>query len=147
MTLVRVDRNSSTPFKFGPREYDVADLFAIMDAEDAVEAAAEGGGSSESGATGSCGGTAAGAGGGGAAGAGVGTAERKGPHCMMRLVGILVEDDVRPLLIDSRLQANRAQLDASAVGSRSEVWQVASERFTDPDHEVTPVEGEHPLRR
>ncbi|CAM9368274.1 unnamed protein product, partial [Pylaiella littoralis] len=68
-------------------------------------------GSSESGATGSCGGTAAGAGGGGAAGAGVGTAERKGPHCMMRLVGILVEDDVRPLLIDSRLQANRAQLD------------------------------------
>ncbi|CAN0392905.1 unnamed protein product [Pylaiella littoralis] len=118
-----------------------------MDAEDAVEAAAEGGGSSESGATGSCGGTAAGAGGGGAAGAGVGTAERKGPHCMMRLVGILVEDDVRPLLIDSRLQANRAQLDASAVGSRSEVWQVASERFTDPDHEVTPVEGEHPLRR
>ncbi|CAM9778698.1 unnamed protein product, partial [Pylaiella littoralis] len=116
-------------------------MFDTMDAEDGVTATAGGEGESADAAS-SNGGAAAGCAGGGSAGqggdaanGGPATAERKGPHCMMRLVGIVVEDEVRPLLIDSRLQANRSQLDASAVGSRSEVWQLAARRFRDPEYQ------------
>ena len=56
---------------------------------------------------------------------------------MIRLIGILVKDDVRPLLIDTRLQATRGQLDVSAVGSRGVVWSLAAERFRDETHEVS----------
>lgn len=161
MQIVGIDRGTNKTFRFGQKEYKFDDIFAIIDAEDAVAAStgragSGGGGSADgsgSGASAEAGGSGtdrsdgggdhAGQDGGGSAGPSAGgTAERKGPHCMVRLVGILVEDDVRPLLIGSRLQANREQLDVSAVGSRSEVWQLAARRFRDPDHEVRRG-GEH----
>lgn len=106
MGLVDIPRDPVKTFKFGQKEFKLADLFAVIDAEDGVTAAAGGGGSSAGGAAGSDGGGAAGSSAGGAAGSEggaavpAGTAERKGPNCMIRLVSILVEDDVRPLLIN-----------------------------------------------
>lgn len=129
LKMVNIERDPGKIFQFGQKDYKLADLFAIIDAEDAASLAAEGVGSSAGGAAGSDGG--------GSAGGGGGTAERKGSHCMIRLVGTLVKDDICQVLINSRLQANRAQLDASALGSRTEVWLLTARRFRDPDHPVT----------
>lgn len=65
-----------------------------------------------------------------------GEAERKGIHDILRLAGIMVADDVRPLVVESKLQANRAQLDAGRVGARAELWSLVCERYTDENHEV-----------
>ncbi|CAB1115902.1 unnamed protein product [Ectocarpus sp. CCAP 1310/34] len=74
--------------------------------------------------------------GGGSVGGSGSNAERKGPHCMMRLVGILCEDAIRPLLIESRLQATRQDLHTSSVGPRNDMWTEVTTRFRDPDHQV-----------
>ncbi|CAN0020324.1 unnamed protein product [Ectocarpus sp. 12 AP-2014] len=58
---------------------------------------------------------------------------------MMRLVGILCEDAIRPLLIESRLQASRQQLDTSSVGPRNDLWTEVTTRFRDPDQEVRKI--------
>ncbi|CAM9470290.1 unnamed protein product [Ectocarpus sp. 4 AP-2014] len=53
---------------------------------------------------------------------------------MIRLVGILCEDFIRPLVIISRLQATRQELDTSAVGPRNGLWTEVTDRFRDADH-------------
>lgn len=148
MTMVHIPRDSDKSFTVGNKEYKLSNIFAAIDAEDAADGSHRGGsagpdgcaaaGSGGGGRAGSGGGGAAGPGAGGAAGGGAtgGGAERKGPHCMMRLLGILVEDDVRPLFINSPQQATRAQLDTGAVGSRAEVWKLAAGRFRDRGHQV-----------
>lgn len=111
-------------FTFDRKEYKLNDVFDAMEAEDVeagVGAGGTGGGSTSDG--------------GGESGGAV-VAERKGIHDIMRLAGIMVEDDVRPLVVESKLQAKRAQLDVNQVGARGELWAEVCERYVDPIHEV-----------
>ncbi|CAB1104019.1 unnamed protein product [Ectocarpus sp. CCAP 1310/34] len=103
-----------------------------MEKEDKPELEDSAGGSSSTGG-------AAGPDGGGSAGGSGNITERKGPHCMMRLVGMLCEDSIRPLVINSRLQATRQELDTSAVGPRKHLWTEVTDRFRDPRHNVRKI--------
>ncbi|CAM9922228.1 unnamed protein product [Ectocarpus sp. 13 AM-2016] len=103
-----------------------------MEEEDKPELEDSAGGSSSTGG-------AAGPDGGGSAGGSRSITERQGPHCIMRLVGILCEDSIRPLVINSRLQATRQELDTSAVGPRKHLWTEVTERFRDPCHHVRKI--------
>ncbi|CAN0138964.1 unnamed protein product, partial [Ectocarpus sp. 4 AP-2014] len=111
-------RDSTEPFTVEGVDYSVADLYDAVDKEDEAELGDSAGGSvsTDSSSTG------------GAAGADRGSGsntERKDPHCMMRLVGILCEDFIRPLVINSCLQATRP---------RNDLWTEVTDRFRDPDH-------------
>ncbi|CAN0233746.1 unnamed protein product, partial [Scytosiphon promiscuus] len=158
--LVDVKRGPNQTFKYGQVEYKVDDLLAVIEDEDRRErdvagrnmpgggdaAEVDGGGatgvgSTEGGSAEVGGGDSTGASG-HARGAGAGPTERKGPHCLMRLVGLLVEPDMRPRLIASGQQATRQQLDASDVGSSS-MWRTLAERFRDPDYKVARI-VDHP---
>ena len=122
------------PLKVDNVEYSAADLYDALAKEDEAGTGDSAGGSTPTG--GSSTGGAAGPDGDGSVGGSGSNTERKGPHCMMRLVGILCEDAIRPLLIESRLQATRQDLDTSSVGPRNELWTEVTARFRDPDHQV-----------
>lgn len=131
------------------------DLLAVIEDEDKTEndvagsktlgggAAAEVNEGRETGSGSTEGGSAVAGGGGSAAasgharGEGARPTERKGPHCLMRLMGLLVEPDMRSRLIASGQQATRQQLDASDVGSSSSMWRTLAERFRNPTYEVS----------
>ncbi|CBJ31137.1 hypothetical protein Esi_0235_0006 [Ectocarpus siliculosus] len=138
--MVAVARDSTEPFTFEGVDYSAADLYDAMDKEDEEELGDFGDSAGGSAPTGSSStGGAVGSDGGGSAGGSGSNTERKGPHCMMRLVGILCEDFIRPLLIDSRFQATRQELDTSTVGPRNDLWTEVTDRFRDPDHKVRKI--------
>lgn len=56
--------------------------------------------------------------------------DRKTRHCMFRLAGIIVGDDIRPAFMDSRLSASRQELDTSKTGAKRQVWVDICNRFT-----------------
>lgn len=66
--------------------------------------------------------------------------DRKTRHCLFRLVGILIMDDVRPLFMESRTQLVRKELDEGQAGYRREVWSVIRKKFIDPAQKVSPHE-------
>ncbi|CAN0361155.1 unnamed protein product [Ectocarpus sp. 6 AP-2014] len=132
--MVAIARDSKVPFKVDNVEYSAADLYDALTKEDEAGKGDSAGGSTPTG--GSSTGGAAGPDGDGSVGGSGSNTERKGPHCMMRLVGILCEDAIRPLLIESRLQATRQDLDTSSVGPRNDLWTEVTARFRDPDHQV-----------
>ncbi|CBJ28750.1 expressed unknown protein [Ectocarpus siliculosus] len=135
--MVAIARDSNVPFQVDNVEYSVADLYDALAKEDEAGKGDSAGGSTPTG--GSSTGGAAGPDGDGSVGGSGSNTERKGPHCMMRLVGILCEDAIRPLLIESRLQATRQDLDTSSVGPRNELWTEVTARFRDPDHQVRKI--------
>ncbi|CAN0502969.1 unnamed protein product, partial [Ectocarpus sp. 8 AP-2014] len=135
--MVALARDSAKPFTVEGVDYSVADLYDALDKEDEPELGDSAGRSAPTGSSST--GGAAGPGGGGSAGGSGSNTERKGPHCMMRLVGILCEDSIRPLVISSRLQATRQELDTSAVGPRNNLWTEVTDRFRDPDHTVRKI--------
>ncbi|CAM9836111.1 unnamed protein product [Ectocarpus sp. 4 AP-2014] len=141
--MVALARDSTKPFTVEGVGYSVADLYDAMDKDDEAELGDSAGGSAPTGSS-STGGAAGPDGGGSAGGSGSNT-ERKGPHCMMRLVGILCEDFIRPLVINSRLQATRQELDTSAVGPRNDLWTEVTDRFRDPDHTVRKIVDDEQL--
>ncbi|CAN0560844.1 unnamed protein product [Ectocarpus sp. 12 AP-2014] len=132
INMVALARDRTEPFTVEGVDYSVADLYDAMEKEDTPELEDSAGGSSSTGG-------AAGPDGGGSAGGSGSITERKGPHCMMRLVGILCEDSIRPLVINSRLQATRQELDTSAVGPRKHLWTEVTDRFRDPRHHVRKI--------
>ncbi|CAN0096936.1 unnamed protein product [Ectocarpus sp. 8 AP-2014] len=135
--MVALARDSAKPFTVEGVDYSVADLYDALDKEDEPELGDSAGRSAPTGSSST--GGAAGPGGGGSAGGSGSNTERKGPHCMMRLVGILCEDSIRPLVISSRLQATRQELDTSAVGPRNNLWTEVTDRFRYPDHTVRKI--------
>ncbi|CAM9964507.1 unnamed protein product, partial [Ectocarpus sp. 13 AM-2016] len=135
--MVAIARASEVPFKVDNVEYSAADLYDALAKEDEAGTGDSAGGSAPTG--GSSTGGAAGPDGDGSVGGSGSNTERKGPHCMMRLVGILCEDAIRPLLIESRLQATRQDLDTSSVGPRNDLWTEATARFRDPDHQLRKI--------
>ncbi|CAN0489678.1 unnamed protein product, partial [Ectocarpus sp. 12 AP-2014] len=137
VTMVALACDSTKPFILEGVDYSVADLYDAMDKEDGAELRDSARGSAPTGS--SSAGGAAGPEGGGSAGGSGSITERKGPHCMMRLVGILCEDFIRPLVINSRLQATLQELDTSAVGPRNDLWTEVTDRFRDPDHTVRKI--------
>ncbi|CAB1112909.1 unnamed protein product [Ectocarpus sp. CCAP 1310/34] len=132
VNMVALARDRTEPVTVEGVDYSVADLYDAMEKEDKPELEDSAGGSSSTGG-------AAGPDGGGSAGGSGNITERKGPHCMMRLVGILCEDSIRPLVINSRLQATRQELDTSAVGPRKNLWPEVTDRFRDPRHNVRKI--------
>ncbi|CAB1097015.1 unnamed protein product [Ectocarpus sp. CCAP 1310/34] len=132
INMVALARDRTEPFTVEGVDYSVADLYDAMEKENTPELEDSAGGSSSTGG-------AAGPDGGGSAGGSGSITERKGPHCMMRLVGILCEDSIRPLVINSRLQATRQELDTSAVGPRKHLWTEVTDRFRDPRHHVRKI--------
>ncbi|CAB1102774.1 unnamed protein product [Ectocarpus sp. CCAP 1310/34] len=135
--MVAIARDSKVPFKVDNVEYSAVDLYDALAKEDEAGTGDSAGGSASTG--GSSTGGAAGPDGDGSVGGSGSNTERKGPHCMMRLVGILCEDAIRPLLIESRLQATRQDLDTSSVGPRNDLWTEVTTRFRDPDHQVRKI--------
>ncbi|CAB1121069.1 unnamed protein product [Ectocarpus sp. CCAP 1310/34] len=135
--MVALACDSTKPLTVEGVDYSVADLYNAMEKEDQTELADSAGGSAPTGSS-STGGAVGPDGGGSAGGSGSNT-ERKGPHCMMRLVGILCEDSIRPLVMNSRLQATRQELDTSAGGPRNNLWTEVTDRFRDPGYHVRKV--------
>ncbi|CAB1102051.1 unnamed protein product [Ectocarpus sp. CCAP 1310/34] len=136
VNMVAQARDSTEPFIFEDVDYSVANLFDAME-EDKPELGDSAGGSAPNG--GSSTGGAAGPHGGGSHGGSGSITERKGPHWMMRLVGIPCEDSIHPLAINSRMQATRQELDTSAVWPRNNLWTEVTDRFRDRGHNVRKI--------
>ncbi|CAB1104714.1 unnamed protein product [Ectocarpus sp. CCAP 1310/34] len=116
-------------------DYSVGDLYDAMEEEDKPELGD--GGSAPTG--GSSTGGADGPDGGGSTGGSGSITEHNGPHWMMRLVGILCEASIHPLVINSRLQATRQEVDPSAIGPRNILRTEVTDRFRDPGHHVRKI--------
>ncbi|CAB1109688.1 unnamed protein product [Ectocarpus sp. CCAP 1310/34] len=82
VNMVALARDRTEPFTVEGVDCSVADLYDAMEKEAKPELEDSAGGTGGSGSI----------------------TERKGLHCMMRLVGILCEDSIRPLVMSSRLQ-------------------------------------------
>lgn len=62
---------------------------------------------------------------------------RKTRHCLMRVIGIMVEDEVRPLVMESRLSMNRTELDGGESGASRGVWEVITTHYKNSQHRVS----------
>lgn len=69
-------------------------------------------------------------------GAVMGSGSRKTRHDMYRLVSIMVQDDVRPLLFRGHGQGTYWVLNAGASGWKQEAWEVLVSRYVDPNYKV-----------
>ncbi|CAN0290394.1 unnamed protein product [Scytosiphon promiscuus] len=117
--LRSLPRRPMSTMKYDGREYKNSDIYAIIDAEDAVGTSA-GSGTASAGAV-----VPASAG------------NRKSLHCTHRLLACIIIH--RQAIIQGRSKASRCELDAGEVGAAAGSWQLVHAAFTDKSRKLPRV--------